>query len=72
VGPWQYFVQSASSYGKTLGHTFLSDIGDETVIDGACRGSSARWMNHSCELNCKAYVFDGRVFYLRFGRYQTR
>ena len=59
--PWQHVVQRASSYGKTPGHTFLFDIGDGTVIDGA-RGGSVRWMNHGSEPNCKAYISDGRVF----------
>src|SRR6266702_2327556 len=59
---WQNVVQRASSYGKTPGHTFLFDVGNGTVIDGARGGNSVRWMNHSCEPNCKAYVSDGRVF----------
>ncbi|MEX3935819.1 SET domain-containing protein [Paraburkholderia phymatum] len=59
---WQDVVQGASRYGKTPGHTFLLDTGDGTVIDGARGGSTVRWMNHSCEPNCKAYVSDGRVF----------
>ncbi|WP_321574986.1 SET domain-containing protein-lysine N-methyltransferase [Paraburkholderia franconis] len=65
--PWQHVVQRASSYGKTPGHTFLFDIGDGTVIDGARGGSSVRWMNHGCEPNCKAYIFDGRVFIYALG-----
>ncbi|SIT43967.1 Nuclear protein SET (fragment) [Paraburkholderia piptadeniae] len=59
---WQDVLQGASSYGKTPGHTFLFDTGDGTVIDGASGGSTVRWMNHSCEPNCKAYISDGRVF----------
>jgi uncharacterized protein len=41
------------------GHTFLFDLGDGLVIDGARRGNSARWLNHSCDPNCEAEV-DGR------------
>ena len=33
-------------------HTFLFDIGDGCVIDGAVGGNSARWFNHSRNPNC--------------------
>jgi len=59
---WQDVVQRASWYGKTPGHTFLFDVDDGIVIDGASGGNSMRWMNHGCEPNCKAYVLDGRAF----------
>lgn len=59
---WQDVVQRASWYGKIPGHTYLFDVGDGSVIDGACGGNSMRWMNHGCEPNCKAYISDGRVF----------
>jgi SET domain-containing protein len=35
---------------------------DSTAIDGARNGNDARWINHSCDPNCEAYVFDERVY----------
>jgi len=35
---------------------------DSTVIDGARNGNEARFINHSCEPNCEAYVFDERLY----------
>jgi SET domain-containing protein len=43
-------------------HTFLFAIDDNLVIDGACRGNAARFINHSCDPNCEAIVFRKRVF----------
>lgn len=42
-------------------HTMLMST-DEVVIDATRRGSSARWINHSCAPNCEAIDDDGRVF----------
>lgn len=43
-------------------HTMLFAVDDETVIDATRRGSSARWLNHSCASNCEAVDEDGRIF----------
>ena len=43
-------------------HTMLFAANDEVVIDATNRGSSARWINHSCAPNCEAVEEDGRVF----------
>jgi SET domain-containing protein len=44
------------------GHTFLMGLNDGRVIDGAIRGSRARYINHSCDPNCETYETDGRIF----------
>jgi len=47
-------------------HTFLFMLDDEVVIDGGRRGNMARWINHSCDPNCEAWIEDGRIsFYTR-------
>ncbi len=43
-------------------HTFLFAIDDDVVIDAAVRGSSARWINHSCDPNCDAVIDGGRIW----------
>jgi SET domain-containing protein len=43
-------------------HTFLFEVDDEIVIDGAVNGNSARFINHSCDPNCEAVDEDGRIF----------
>ncbi|MBI3919194.1 MAG: SET domain-containing protein-lysine N-methyltransferase [Betaproteobacteria bacterium] len=43
-------------------HTMLFAANDEVVIDATNRGSSARWINHSCAPNCEAVEEGGRVF----------
>lgn len=43
-------------------HTMLLAVDDEVVIDATHRGSSARWINHSCAPNCEAIEDNGRVF----------
>lgn len=43
-------------------HTFFFGLSDGRLIDGAAKGNSARWINHSCEPNCEAEEGDGRVF----------
>jgi uncharacterized protein len=52
-------------YGKLhdgSSHTMLFAANDEVVIDATKRGSSARWINHSCAPNCEALEDEGRVF----------
>jgi len=43
-------------------HTFLIMLDDERSIDGGVGGSDARFINHSCQPNCIAYIEGGRVF----------
>ena len=43
-------------------HTFLFDLDDGTVVDGAVGGSDARYINHSCDPNCETVIVDGRIF----------
>ncbi|MES2683333.1 MAG: SET domain-containing protein-lysine N-methyltransferase [Pseudomonadota bacterium] len=40
------------------GHTFLFTLNDRYVIDGNQQGNAARWINHSCEPNCQAFLIE--------------
>lgn len=43
-------------------HTFLFTVDERTVIDAAVGGNDARFINHSCDPNCEAWVHEGRIF----------
>ncbi len=43
-------------------HTFLFAIDDDTVIDAGVKGNAAKFINHSCEPNCEALDYGGRIF----------
>jgi SET domain-containing protein len=43
-------------------HTFLFIVDDDTIVDAAVNGNSARYINHSCSPNCEAVVEDGRIW----------
>jgi SET domain-containing protein len=43
-------------------HTFLFEIDEQTCIDAREVGSDARYINHSCEPNCEAFIEGDRIF----------
>lgn len=43
-------------------HTMLFSVDGGLVIDATRRGSSARWINHSCAPNCEIEEENSRVF----------
>ncbi|CAB4048509.1 hypothetical protein LMG9964_02150 [Paraburkholderia phenoliruptrix] len=58
---WTAAIRQHGSTG-TAGHTYFFGLSDGRVIDGGCRGNSARWLNHSCNANCEALEIEDRVF----------
>jgi len=40
----------------------LFTVNDKIVIDATRRGSSARWINHSCSPNCEIADENDRIF----------
>jgi SET domain-containing protein len=44
--------------GQDTGHTFLFILNDTYVIDANTGGNVARWINHGCAPNCKAFVIE--------------
>ena len=43
-------------------HTFLFELDENTCVDAAVGGNSARFINHSCEPNCEAVIEHGRIY----------
>ena len=44
--------------GADTGHTFLFTLNEDYIVDANVDGNAARWLNHSCKPNCRAYVED--------------
>jgi SET domain-containing protein len=42
--------------------TYSFGVNETTMIDATVGGNEARFINHSCEPNCEAYVFNDRVY----------
>jgi len=42
--------------GEDSGHTFLFILNDDYVIDANVGGGIAKWINHGCAPNCKAWI----------------
>jgi len=42
--------------GADTGHTFLFTLNDRYIIDANVDGNAARWINHSCAPNCRAFI----------------
>lgn len=42
--------------------TYLFRLNEQIIIDGSTNGNDARFINHGCEPNCEAYVFDDRLY----------
>lgn len=44
--------------GSETGHTFLFTLNQDWIIDANVDGNKARWINHSCEPNCQAVLYE--------------
>ena len=43
-------------------HTFLFTLNSKWIIDAAFEGNDARFINHSCDPNCDAYIERGHIW----------
>ena len=60
---WDEALERPDSDPDDSAHTFLFEIDDGRVIDARVRGNAARWINHSCDPNCRTFEDEnGRVF----------
>lgn len=53
-------AEADEKYGDSVesGHTFLFTLDDEYIIDGNENGNDARYINHSCDPNCQAFLHE--------------
>ena len=53
-------AQADDAYGGEAdsGHTFLFTLNERYLIDANVGGNIARWINHSCDPNCQAWVIE--------------
>jgi SET domain-containing protein len=60
---WEKAMSRPDSDPGDPAHTMLFALDDGRVIDARVRGNAARWINHSCDPNCRTFEDDdGRVF----------
>jgi SET domain-containing protein len=60
---WDEAMERPDSDPDDSAHTFLFQLDDGRVIDARIRGNAARWINHSCDPNCRTFEDErGRVF----------
>lgn len=46
--------------GGETGHTFLFTLNEQYILDANTRGNDARWINHSCDPNCQAVLYENQ------------
>jgi SET domain-containing protein len=47
---------------KKAGGKYLYDLGNKLTLDGSSRSNIARYINHSCNPNARAYITRNRVW----------
>lgn len=52
----------SSEEGEKIGGMYLFDVAEGFSIDGRARSNIARYLNHSCKPNAKAYYSGRRVW----------
>ncbi len=44
-----------------MSNRYLFDLENGTTIDGTPLSNTARWINHSCDPNCEAFIEEGKI-----------
>lgn len=55
----QYLVEISEGKPPSI---YSFRVNDSFIIDGAINGNESRFINHSCEPNTEAYVFDDKPY----------
>ena len=60
IGKQLTHAEADAKYAGNVGtgHTFLFTLNDDYIIDANQGGGVARWINHSCKPNAKAWVIE--------------
>ncbi|CAN5329345.1 SET domain-containing protein-lysine N-methyltransferase [soil metagenome] len=58
--PVSSFLVAASEGNAPSIYAFR--VNDSFIIDGAINGNESRFINHACDPNCEAYVFDDKPY----------
>jgi len=51
----------ANAIADKMPGRYLFELDDQWTIDGSPRSNTARYINHSCDPNCDADVYDGHI-----------
>lgn len=55
-----------TDYADTLHTRYLFDLENGTTIDGSPLSNTARYINHSCDPNCEAFLEDAHIMIYAF------
>jgi hypothetical protein len=61
IGHARFAVRSATE-AKGRHHTFFFQATRRTVVDARVHGNEAKYINHSCDPNCRAVIEKGRIY----------
>ena len=65
IGEKISYAESDKRYPDTRDerhHTFLFTLNSKWIIDAAFGGNESRFINHSCDPNCDAYIERGHIW----------
>lgn len=60
--PWKEAMDLPAHDLSDPYHTFFFSLENGDVINAAIGGNDSRWINHSCDPNCKTIEEDERIF----------
>jgi len=60
--PWKKAMDLPPHDPTDPHHTFYFSLDNGDVIDAGKGGNDSRWINHSCDPNCKTSETDDRIF----------
>lgn len=62
IGHARFAARHAAESKGRRHHTFLFQATRRTVVDARGHGNEAKYINHSCQPNCRAVIDKGRIF----------
>jgi SET domain-containing protein len=62
IGHARFDVRHAREAKARRHHTFLFMATRRTVVDSRVQGNEAKYINHSCDPNCRSVIEKGRIY----------